>query len=56
MVAGLAAARQRRAWEQAVLWLHGRGLPAAVPEDLTEWLRRRGAGAEWHYPRRTGAS
>ena len=40
--ADLAAWRQRGAWAQAILHLHDHGLPAAVPEDLAAWLRRRG--------------
>jgi hypothetical protein len=48
-VTDLAARRHRRAWARTILHLHDHGLPAAVPEDLAAWLRRRGITADWFY-------
>lgn len=49
VVVDLAAWRQRRAWAQAVLWLHDHGLPAAVPYDVGGWLRAHGIEADWYH-------
>jgi hypothetical protein len=48
-VTDLATWRECRAWHAAVLWLHGLGLPAAVPCGAREWLRARGVEADWYY-------
>lgn len=48
-VTDLAAWRELRAWRAAVLWLHGLGLPAAVPCDVDQWLRARGVEADWYH-------
>jgi hypothetical protein len=39
--------RELEAWRAAVLWLHSRGLPAAVPPFPAAWLRRHGVRADW---------
>jgi hypothetical protein len=39
--------RELTAWGEAVIHLHGLGLPAAVPELPAVWLRRRGVYADW---------
>jgi hypothetical protein len=48
-VADLAAWRQYRAWARTVRWLHGLGLPAAVPCGARGWLRAHGVEADWYY-------
>lgn len=39
--------RELAAWGAAVAHLHGCGLPAAVPQFASRWLRRRGVRPDW---------
>ena len=48
-VTDLAVWRQRRAWAQAVLWLHDHGLPASAPYDVGGWLRAHGVEGDWYH-------
>jgi hypothetical protein len=45
----MAAWRRRRAWAQAVLWLHDHGMAAAAPCYVAVRLRPRGIDADWRY-------
>lgn len=40
---------QLRAWAAAVLYLRSRGLPAAAPEHVRDWLESHGAAADWYH-------
>jgi hypothetical protein len=48
-ITDLGAAREHRAWANAVGWLHGLGLPAAAPCEAAGYLSARGLDADWYY-------
>jgi hypothetical protein len=43
----LVTAAQIEAWLAAVAYLHERGLPAAVPQEVADRLQRRGVRPDW---------